>query len=54
MSSQRGSGGEHRSSHLGKGKAIAYALDSPSDTDEEYDAMKEPPLRADRLVVENL
>uniref|UniRef100_A0A2N9FBY4 Uncharacterized protein n=1 Tax=Fagus sylvatica TaxID=28930 RepID=A0A2N9FBY4_FAGSY len=46
VSSQRGSGGEHRSSHLGKGKAIAYALDSPSDTDEEYDAMEAPPLRA--------
>ncbi len=47
MSSQRGSGSEHHSSGLGKGKAVAYAPDSPLDTGKEYDAMETSRERAD-------
>jgi hypothetical protein len=55
MSDQgNGSGGQHQSSRLAKGKAVAYALESPPDIDDEYDAMEDPRTHADRVVAENL
>uniref|UniRef100_A0A2N9FE95 Aminotransferase-like plant mobile domain-containing protein n=1 Tax=Fagus sylvatica TaxID=28930 RepID=A0A2N9FE95_FAGSY len=53
-SSQRGSSSECRSSRLGKGKAVAYALDSLPNTDEEYDAMETFCERTDHWVAEDL
>jgi hypothetical protein len=49
-----GSGGQHRSSRLAKGKAVAYASESPPDTDDDYNAMEDPRTRADRVITENL
>ena len=33
---------------------MAYAPESSPDTDDEYDAMEDPPIRADRVVAKNL
>ena len=49
-----GSGGQHRSSSLAKGKVMVYASESPPDTDDEYNAMEDPRTRADQVIAENL
>ena len=55
MSSQgSGSGGQRRSDHLAKGKAIAYAPESSPDIDDEYDAMEDVRTRADGDIARNL
>jgi hypothetical protein len=48
-----GSGSQRRSSRLAKGKVVAYASESPSDTDDEYNAMEDPRTRADWVIAEN-
>ena len=49
-----GSGGQHRSDHLAKGKAVAYKPESSPDTDDEYDAMEDVHTRADASIARNL
>ena len=49
-----GSGGRRRSDRLAKGKAVAYATESPPDIDDEYDAMEDVRTRADSAIARNL
>ena len=49
-----GSGGQHRSDRLAKGKAVAYEPESSPDTDDEYDAMEDVRTRADASIARNL
>ena len=49
-----GSGGQHRSDRLAKGKAVTYAPKSSPDTDNEYDTMEGPCTRADSVIARNL
>ena len=49
-----GSGGQHRSDRLVKGKAVAYTLESSPDTDDEYGAMEDTHTRADSVIARNL
>jgi hypothetical protein len=49
-----GSGGHRRSDRLAKGKAVAYALESSPDTDDEYDAMEDVRTRVDASLARDL
>uniref|UniRef100_A0A2N9H4W5 Uncharacterized protein n=1 Tax=Fagus sylvatica TaxID=28930 RepID=A0A2N9H4W5_FAGSY len=49
-----GSGGHRRSDRLAKGKAVAYAPESPPDTDDEYDAMEDVRTRVDASLARDL
>ena len=49
-----GSGAHRRSDRLAKGKAVAYALESSPNTDDEYDAMEDVCTRANACIARNL
>ena len=49
-----GSGGQRRSDHLAKGKAVTYATESSPDTNDEYDAMEDVRTHADSMMARRL
>ena len=49
-----GSGGQHRSDRLAKGKAVLYELESSPDTDDEYEAMEDVRTRVDASIARSL
>ncbi len=54
MGQGSGSGGQRRSDHLAKGKAVTYVPESSPYTDDEYDAMEDVRTRANSATARNL